>query len=93
MVAEQARARRPGRGRLRRARPGRDDRERVEHWLRDRAGVAGYLGFAVGRTIWADEVTATGRERSLGDDAVTRIAANYLRAIDALPGRGPARPH
>ena len=28
--------------------------EKVDHWLQQGAGVAGYVGFAIGRTIWWD---------------------------------------
>lgn len=60
---------------------GADDRA-VEHWLRQGAGVAGYVGFAIGRTIWWDALKGYldgGIER---DDAAAQIAANYRRFID-----------
>ena len=53
MVAEQARA--GGRDRVGCVVLGQGaDAARVEHWLRTAAGVPGYLGFAIGRTLWWD---------------------------------------
>src|SRR5205823_3073364 len=50
------------------------DEAAVVRWLRHGAGVAGYVGFAIGRTIWWDDVNAF-REGSLGrDDAAMAIA-------------------
>jgi len=55
---------------------------RVDHWLRQAAGVPGYIGFAIGRTLWWDtvkEYLAGSLDRA---GAVARIAAAYQRAID-----------
>lgn len=54
----------------------------VDHWLRMGRGVPGYIGFAIGRSIWWDPLKAyvdgqTGRE-----EAAKQIAANYRRFID-----------
>jgi myo-inositol catabolism protein IolC len=56
--------------------------EAVMHWLRQGAGVPGYVGFAIGRTIWWDALKGF-----LGGDvdrsaAAKQIAQNYLRMID-----------
>ena len=58
------------------------DEARVVAWLRAGAGVPGYIGFAVGRTIWWDALTAwlAGADR---DEAVAAIAACYTRLVDA----------
>jgi myo-inositol catabolism protein IolC len=57
------------------------DEEKVADWLRTGAGVPGYVGFAVGRTIWWDPLSDW-----LGggdaDAAAAAIAANYRRLID-----------
>lgn len=53
----------------------------VDHWLRQGAGVPGYRGFAVGRTIWWDPLKAhleAGLDRS---EAARQIADNYRRFI------------
>ncbi|MDP8956123.1 MAG: DUF2090 domain-containing protein [Actinomycetota bacterium] len=54
----------------------------VMHWLRQGAGVPGYIGFAIGRTIWQDPLKAWlagDAERSV---ATTQIATNYRRMVD-----------
>jgi myo-inositol catabolism protein IolC len=55
--------------------------EKVTEWLRTGAGVPGYVGFAVGRTIWWDPLSDW-----LGggdaDEAAAAIASNYRRLID-----------
>ncbi|MGH2751065.1 MAG: 2-deoxy-5-keto-D-gluconate 6-phosphate aldolase domain-containing protein [Actinomycetota bacterium] len=54
----------------------------VDHWLHQGAGVPGYVGFAIGRTIWWDALKGyldKGLER---EAAAEQIAANYLRFID-----------
>jgi len=61
------------------------DESKVAHWLETGAGVAGFVGFAVGRTIWWDAL-----ERWLSDgdadEAAETIAARYRRLIDAYVG-------
>lgn len=56
------------------------DAAAVEHWLRQGAGVKGYVGFAIGRTIWWDPLRAyvDGGSR---DAAVAVIAGNYRHFI------------
>jgi myo-inositol catabolism protein IolC len=54
----------------------------VARWLRAGAGVPGYVGFAIGRTIWWDDVNSF-REGSLGrDDAARSIAGRFRRYIE-----------
>ena len=58
--------------------------EKVDEWLRAGAGVPGYIGFAIGRSIFAESVKAyaadpDGFDR---DAAVAKIAANYRRFIE-----------
>ena len=55
--------------------------EKVTEWLRTGAGVPGYVGFAVGRTIWWDPLEAWLAGGS-ADEATETIAANYRRLID-----------
>jgi myo-inositol catabolism protein IolC len=62
--------------------------EKVDEWLRAGAGVPGYVGFAIGRSIFAESVKAYaadpgGFDR---DAAVDRIARNYRRFIDVYEG-------
>ena len=56
--------------------------DKVDHWLRQAAPVEGFVGFAIGRSIWWDALKAF-LDGSLGRDAASdQIAANYLRFVD-----------
>jgi beta-phosphoglucomutase-like phosphatase (HAD superfamily) len=57
------------------------DEARVVHWLEEGAGVPGYIGFAVGRTFWWDELSAFFAGRLDRDEAARRVAHNYSRLI------------
>jgi myo-inositol catabolism protein IolC len=63
------------------------DEGKVEHWLRTGSAVPGWVGFAVGRTIWWDPL-----EEWLGgasaEDAAEAIGANYLRLVAAYTQSG-----
>jgi myo-inositol catabolism protein IolC len=54
----------------------------VDHWLKQGAGVPGYVGFAIGRTIWWDSLKGYLDESLTRADAVSQIARNYKRFID-----------
>jgi len=58
------------------------DQGKVIAWLEAGAGVPGFVGFAVGRTIWWDALEAWLAGGSAGSAAET-IAANYRRLVDA----------
>jgi myo-inositol catabolism protein IolC len=55
--------------------------EKVEHWLREAAVVEGYVGFAIGRSIWWDALKGYlgGRDRG---ECASEIAGNYLHFIE-----------
>jgi myo-inositol catabolism protein IolC len=58
----------------------------VDHWLRTGSGVPGYIGFAIGRSIWWDPLKAF-VDGNLGrEDAEKQISANYRRFIDVYNG-------
>ena len=81
-VAAQARA--DGRGEVACIVLGRGaDEAAVFRWLEAGAGVPGYIGFAVGRTLWWDELVGYTQGTHSRADAVERIAGNYLRMIEA----------
>jgi myo-inositol catabolism protein IolC len=62
------------------------DDAKVDHWLRMGAGVPGYIGFAIGRSIWWDPLKAF-VDGNLGrEEAAKQIAANYRRFIDVYNG-------
>lgn len=58
------------------------DVARVNHWLRMGAGVPGYIGFAIGRTLWWDGVQGFLSGTLSRAEAAEKIAANYIRAIN-----------
>jgi myo-inositol catabolism protein IolC len=69
--------------------------ERVAHWLRQAAPVDGYVGLAVGRTIWLDALSEHVSGRIDKDAAIDRISRNYRGMIDvytsAAAGPPPVR--
>ncbi len=62
------------------------DDAKVDHWLRTGSGVPGYVGFAIGRSIWWDPLKGF-VDGNLGrEEAAKQIAANYRRFIDVYDG-------
>jgi myo-inositol catabolism protein IolC len=62
------------------------DDARVDHWLRMGSGVPGYIGFAIGRSIWWEPLKVF-VDGNLGrEEAAKQIAANYRRFIDVYNG-------
>jgi myo-inositol catabolism protein IolC len=58
------------------------DDDKVDHWLRQAAPVEGFVGFAIGRSIWWDALKAFLAGDLERADAAEQIADNYLRFID-----------
>jgi myo-inositol catabolism protein IolC len=58
------------------------DEQKVVSWLETAAGVPGFVGFAVGRTIWWEPLEAWLAGQST-ESAAETIAANYRRLVDA----------
>ena len=58
------------------------DEQRVAEWLRVAAGADGFVGFAIGRTIWWDALKALRAGDITREEAAARISARYVRAID-----------
>ena len=55
--------------------------EKVDHWLRQAAPVEGFVGFAIGRSIWWDALKGF-LDGSLERRAATeKVADNYLRFV------------
>ena len=80
MLAEQTR-RGPGRENVKSVLLGRGaSDEKVDHWLRMAAPVEGFIGFAIGRSIWWDALKSFlgGGDRRASAE---QIADNYLRFI------------
>jgi myo-inositol catabolism protein IolC len=61
-------------------------KERVDHWLKTGAGVPGYCGFAIGRTIWWDALAGFLKGTLDRATAAQQIASNYKRSIDVYRG-------
>ena len=59
------------------------DEAAVVHWLKQGSGVPGYIGFAIGRTIWWDALKVYVDGGSPREETATKISANYRRMIDA----------
>ena len=82
MIAEQCRSG-PGRGNVACVVLGRGaDDAAVDHWLRTGHGVPGYVGFAIGRSIWWDPLKGYVDGEVQRDDAAVRIGANYRRFVE-----------
>ncbi|MEP7032530.1 MAG: DUF2090 domain-containing protein [Actinomycetota bacterium] len=58
------------------------DDDKVDHWLRTGAGVPGYVGFAIGRSIWWDPLKGFVDQTRAREDATSKISENYRRFID-----------
>ncbi|MGH2580460.1 MAG: 2-deoxy-5-keto-D-gluconate 6-phosphate aldolase domain-containing protein [Actinomycetota bacterium] len=63
------------------------DEAAVDHWLRTGGGVPGYIGFAIGRTIWWNPLKEFVDGTATREDAAARISANYRRFVDVYTGR------
>jgi myo-inositol catabolism protein IolC len=66
------------------------DQGRVEAWLGQAAGVEGFCGFAIGRTIWFDALRAMLAGEIDRAEAAARIASSYLRSSEVYEGAAAA---
>jgi myo-inositol catabolism protein IolC len=57
------------------------DDDKVDHWLRQAAPVDGFVGFAIGRSIWGDPLKQVIDGSLERDVAKQQIADNYLRFV------------
>jgi myo-inositol catabolism protein IolC len=55
--------------------------EKVEQWLEAAATVDGFIGFAIGRSIWWDALKAFLADELDREAAATQIAENYLHFV------------
>ena len=55
--------------------------DKVDHWLRQAAGVEGFIGFAIGRSIWWDALKGFLDGDLDRSAAAEKIADNYLRFV------------
>jgi myo-inositol catabolism protein IolC len=56
--------------------------EKVEEWLRAASPVQGFIGFAIGRSIWWDALKGFLDKELDREAAATKIADNYLHFVD-----------
>jgi myo-inositol catabolism protein IolC len=54
---------------------------KVDHWLEQAAPVHGFVGFAIGRSIWWDPLKSYVDGKTERSVAAQQIAANYMRFI------------
>ncbi|MFL5823520.1 MAG: 2-deoxy-5-keto-D-gluconate 6-phosphate aldolase domain-containing protein [Solirubrobacteraceae bacterium] len=65
--------------------------EKVSQWLEAAAPVEGFVGFAIGRSIWWDALKSWLAEELDREAAASQIAENYLYFIGVYEGQGVAR--
>lgn len=53
--------------------------DRLDHWLAVAAPVDGFVGFAIGRSIWEGPIAEYNRGRADKDEVIDLIATRYLR--------------
>src|SRR3954464_12416615 len=63
--------------------------DKVHHWLRQAAPVHGFVGFAIGRSIWWDALKGYLEQGLPREDAAQQIAANYVRFIGVYEEKAP----
>ena len=60
---------------------------KVEQWLQAASPVEGFVGFAIGRSIWWDALKGWLSDELERDAAAAQIAENYLHFIDIYQGQ------
>jgi myo-inositol catabolism protein IolC len=68
------------------------DDDKVDHWLRQAAPVDGFVGFAIGRSIWGDPLTQYIEGSMDRKAAAEQIASNYLRFVKVYEDAEAAQP-
>jgi myo-inositol catabolism protein IolC len=63
--------------------------DKVDHWLRQAAPVHGFVGFAIGRSIWWDALKGYLEQGLSREDAAQQIADNYVRFIGIYEEKAP----
>ena len=61
--------------------------EKVEQWLQAASPVEGFVGFAIGRSIWWDALKGYLGQELEREAAAAQIAENYLHFIDVYKGQ------
>ena len=58
------------------------DNDKVDHWLYQAAEVDGFIGFAIGRSIWSDPLKSYLSATLDRQTAAAKVAENYTRFIE-----------
>jgi myo-inositol catabolism protein IolC len=66
--------------------------DKVDHWLRQAAPVDGFIGFAIGRSIWGDALTGYINGSLEREVASKQVADNYLRFVKVYEDAEAAQP-
>jgi len=66
--------------------------DKVDHWLRQAAPVEGFIGFAIGRSIWGDALTGYINGSLERAAASKQVAENYLRFVKVYEDAEAAQP-
>jgi 5-dehydro-2-deoxygluconokinase len=61
--------------------------EKVEEWLETAAPVEGFIGFAIGRSIWWDALKSFLDKSLQREDAAATVADNYLHFVTVYEGK------
>ena len=61
--------------------------EKVEQWLREAAPVEGFIGFAIGRSIWWDSLKGYLAKDLDRETAAKQIADSYLHFVKVYEGQ------
>jgi myo-inositol catabolism protein IolC len=61
--------------------------EKVEEWLKAASTVEGFIGFAIGRSIWWDALKSFLADELDRSEAVSQIADNYLHFVEVYEGQ------
>ena len=64
-----------------------EDDKKVRQWLTTAAGVPGFIGFAVGRTVFWEPLVDYRANKITRDAAVAKIAASYREWVDLFEKR------
>ena len=59
-----------------------EDEQKVREWLGIAAQVPGFIGFAVGRTVFWDPLVAWRAKKATREQTVARIAGRYREFVD-----------
>src|SRR5436190_4049268 len=66
--------------------------DKVDHWLQQAAPVEGFIGFAIGRSIWGDPLKEFIDGSLEREPAAKQIAENYLRFVQVYEDAEAAQP-